>query len=222
VIEKQNIGTWSAAVADLIDAHAAHEDGSYWVVFRELTGGPDVRVAVFKGFEKMAELDEWTPNREILVDALGPTEAAAVKDALTRGVTSTDRVITRVDELSRPWTSHDPPNYLWVTTVAVADGKMTEYAALAKRVRQAFEEHADHVRWFCYANAIGGDGSDLIFLHGFDEFAEVDEWPSRREALAGKIGEREAGRLISAIESITETTTSLWKLEPSLSRMPEQ
>jgi hypothetical protein len=219
-VEKVHIGSWTTAVDDLIAAHDSHEKGSYWVVFRELTGGPEVRVAFFKGFAKMAELDEWTPNREILVDVFGPTDAAAVKDALNKGVTSSDRIISYVEDLSRPWTSHDPPNYLWVSTVKVDTGKMTEYAALAKRVRRAFDDHESEAHWMCYANTIGGDGSELVFFHGFNEFAEVDAWPSRREVLAAKIGERDAGRLISAIEAITESTSSLWKLEPSLSRLP--
>ena len=86
--------------------------------------------------------------------------------------------------------STEPPRYLWVATVRVADGKMTEYAALAKRVRRAFDQHADGVHWLCYANAIGGEGSELVFYYGFEAFAEVDSWPSRREVLAAAHGER--------------------------------
>ena len=141
-IEKASIGPWSEAVVALIEANDAHPDGTVWATFRELTGGPDVRVSFFHGFSKMADLDQWTPTRRILVDVLGPVEAGAVKDALGQGVDSSDRVMTLVDDLSRPWTGTEPPKYLWVTTVRVADGKMTEYAALAKRVRRAFDSHA--------------------------------------------------------------------------------
>jgi len=218
-IEKAQIGSWTTAVRSLIAAHDAHADGSNWVVFRELTGGPKVGLTFFRGFSKMAELDEWPSNRKILVDVLGPEKGGGVKEELTRGVESSDRVISRVDELSNPWTSHDPPKYLWVATVQVADGKMTEYAALSKRVRRAFEEHADDMWWMCYANTIGGDNSELIFFYGFDSFSEVDSWPSRREVLATSLGASTAERLASAIESITQTTTSLWKLEPELSRL---
>ena len=221
-IDKTQIGLWTTAVRTLIEAHDAHAEGSNWVVFRELTGGPDVGLTFFRGFSKMAELDDWPSNRRVLVDVLGPVEGGAVKNALARGVESSDRVISRVDELSNPWTSHDPPKFLWVATVQVADGKMTEYAALSKRVRRAFEEHTENMRWMCYANAIGGGGSELTFFYGFDSFSEVDAWPSRREALAASLGDRNAERLASAIESITETTTSLWKLEPELGRIGEE
>jgi hypothetical protein len=220
-LDKAEISSWTAAVKTLVAAHDAHDNGRYWAVFRELTGGPDVRVAFFRGFAAMAELDSWPSTREVLVDVLGPTEGSAVRETLTRGLTSTDRVMARVDELSNPWTGHDAPRYLWVATSKVAEGKMTEYAALAKRVRRAFETHAEHLRWVCYSNTIGGDSAELSCFYGFDDFAEIDAWPSRRAVLAAAYGERDGGRLASAVEAISETTTSLWKLEPSLSRMPE-
>ncbi len=218
-VEKTSIGSWTKAVGSLVEAHDAHPDGTSWAAFRELTGGPDVRISFFHGFSKLADLDQWTPNRKILVDVLGPVEGGAVKDALSRGVDSSDRVTTLVDELSRPWPGVKPPNFLWVATVRVADGKMTEYAALAKRVRRAFDEHAGDVHWLCYADAIGGESSELVHFYGFDAFAEVDSWPSRREVLSAALGERDGGRLASALEAITETTTSLWKFEPKLSRL---
>lgn len=221
-VEKPHIGVWTSAVRTLIQAHDARPDGANWVVFRKLTGGPDVELMFFRGFSKMAELDDWPSNRRVLVDALGPVEGGAVKDALERGVDASDRVMSRLDELSNPWTGLDPPKYLWVASVTVADGKMTEYAALAKRVRKAYEEQARDLRWICYANAIGGDGAELRLFYGFDRFSEVDGWPSRRDVLAASLGDRNGERLASAIESITETTTSLWKLEPGLSRSGEE
>ena len=218
-VEKSSLGSWTKAVGALVDAHDAHPDGANWAAFRELTGGPDVKVSFFHGFSKLADLDEWIPTRRILVDVLGPVEGGAVKDALSRGVASSDRVTTLVSELSRPWTGAEPPKYLWVASVRVADDKMTEYAALAKRVRRAFDEHAEDVHWVCYANAIGGENSELVYYYGFDTFAEVDSWPSRREVLSAAFGQRDGGRLASALEAVTDTTTSLWKLEPELSRL---
>ena len=218
-IGKAEIGPWSKAVVALVDAHEAHADGTMWATFRELTGGPDVRVSFFHGFSMLADLDDWIPNRKILVDVLGPVDGGAVKDALARGVDSSDRVMKLVDELSRPWTGTEPPRYLWVVTVRVDDGKMTEYASLAKRVRRAYDGHAGDSHWLCYANAIGGENSELTFYYGFNAFAEVDSWPSRREILAAAHGNRNGARLASALESITETTTSLWKFEPELSRL---
>jgi len=218
-VPKTHIGTWTTAVATLVRAHDEHPQAITWSAYRELTGGPDVNVTFARAFDKLADLDEWASNRKILVDALGPLEGSAVKDALTAGVSSTDRVLTFVAEISRPGPGGVAPKYLWVATVRVADGKMTEYAALAKRVRRAFDQHAFDLKWLCYANAIGGESSELLFFYPFDAFSEVDSWPSRREVLAATLGDHEGARLASAIEAITETTTSLWKLEPRLSRI---
>jgi len=218
-VEKPVFGSWTKAVASLVDAHDQHPDGANWAAYRELTGGPEIRVRFFRGFSMLADLDGWTSNRQILVDVLGPAGGGAVKDALTAGVKSSDRVMALVDELSRPWTGSEPPKYLWVAEIRVAEGKMTEYAALAKRVRRAFDEHAQGMCWLCYADAIGGESSRVVYYHGFDAFAEVDSWPSRREVLAAALGEHEGARLASAIEATTETTTSLWKFEPGLSRL---
>ena len=218
-VQKTHIGTWTTAVATLVKAHDEHTKGITWSAYRELTGGPDVNVTFARGFSKLADLDAWTSNRRILVDVLGPVEGRAVREDLSTGVSTTDRVVALVEDLSRPAVEEAKPNFLWVATVRVADGKMTEYAALAKRVRRAFDHHGSNLQWLCYANAIGGESSELIYLYPFDAFAEVDTWPSRREVLAAALGEGEGARLASALEAITETTTSLWKLEPELSRL---
>jgi hypothetical protein len=217
-IEKARLSSWSEAVAALGSAHDQHPAGGDWATYRRLTGGPDVVVNVFRGFEELAELDGWTSNRRILVDAFGPLEGGRVHSELSVGVTSSDRVLAVVAELSRPWPGVDSPRYLWVETVRVADGRMTEYAALAKRVRRAYDEHGQGIHWLCYANAIGGTSSELRCYFGFNAFSEVDSWPSRRQVLAAAIGDREGRRLASALEAVSETTTSLWRLEPGLSR----
>jgi len=219
-VDKELAGVWTESALALVDAHNRHPEGMNWAAFRELTGGPAVRVGFFRGFEKLADLDGWTSNRQILVDVLGPAKGGAIRNALDLGLESSDRVVSLVEELSHPGPMHaDPPKYLWVATVKVAEGKMTEYAALAKRVRRAFELHAANMNWLCYANAIGGDASTLVYFYGFDTFSEIDTWPSRRKVLTSALGEREGGRLAAAVEAIAETTTSLWKLEPELSRL---
>ena len=70
-----------------------------------------------------------------------------------------------------------------------------------------------------YGNAIGGDSSGLLWIYGFDQFAEIDTWSSRLEALSGSLGDSEAARLLAAIEAVSESTVSLWQLEPHLSQL---
>jgi hypothetical protein len=70
-----------------------------------------------------------------------------------------------------------------------------------------------------YSNAVGGTEDEILIFYPFDFFAELDDWPSRREVLTGAYGEREAARLSAAIEAVAETTKSLWQMEPALSQI---
>lgn len=218
-IDPGRLAEWAAAVAVLIRAHDGHPGGAEWATYRELSGGPEVRFRVFQGLDRIGELDGRVSNRRILVDALGAVEGARVHEALRSGVESSDRLTSLVGELSRPWPEDGVPDFLWVATVRVAEGKMTEYAALQKRVRLAYDQAGAPVYWLCYADSIGGDRTELVYYFRFDAFAEIDAWPSRRDVLAGALGAREGGRLASAVEAVSDTVTGLWKLEPELSRL---
>jgi hypothetical protein len=220
-IAGDDAGAWAEAVSTAARAHAEHELGNSWTAYRRLTGGPDHAVWFFFGLDELAELDRWRPNREILIDALGPAEGREVLETLELGATSSDRIIAYHAPSSRPRETapSDPPRYLWVVAVSVDDGKLIEYAALHKRLRQAHAGHPDSPHWMVYGSAIGGDRSEHLMLYPFDAFAEVDSWPSRSEVLSKALGQREAARLAAALDAITETTTSLWRLEPSLSQL---
>ena len=67
--------------------------------------------------------------------------------------------------------------------------------------------------------APSGDRSQLTYLYGLNEFASLDDWPSRMDVLTTAYGEEEAARLSAALESLTKTKTSLWALESELSQL---
>lgn len=68
-------------------------------------------------------------------------------------------------------------------------------------------------------SAIGGDNNELHYFYGFEDFAEIDAWPSKQEVLTAAIGEEDAARLLAALEAVSEKTTSLWQLEAELSQL---
>jgi hypothetical protein len=200
-------------------AHAKHPEGLVWVTYRKLTGGPDETVRFFFPLNRMGDLDAWQSNRQILTETLGTDRARAVLADLELAENTAERVLSYSGKLSRPWPDFQAPKYAWVEEVRVADGKMVEYAALIQRLNRAFDEHESEGYWVVYGNAIGGDKAVLTWMHGFDRFAEIDVWDSRLATLAKDMGEGEAARLMAAIEAITETTTSLWQMEPALSQL---
>jgi hypothetical protein len=108
---------------------------------------------------------------------------------------------------------------MWVTEVRVAPGKLIEYAALWKRLTKAFQVADPGATWYVYGESVGGDRQSHLVLYPFDRFAEVDSWKSRSEVLTRAYGAEEAARLAAALDAISETTKSLWHLEPSLSQL---
>jgi len=217
-VAQDDAGDWADAVALTAKAHAKHPKGNFWAAYSELTGGPDETVHFFFPLNRLGDLDEWQSNRKIINQSIGRDLGRIAISDLELASDSSERILSYSAKLSRPWPDLQAPKYAWVAQVHVADGKMTEYAALAKRVAKAFEESDSEGYWVVYGNAIGGDSSELVYFYGFDRFAEIDDWDARLEALAKSMADGEAERLVAAMEAVSETTTSLWQLEPDLSQ----
>jgi hypothetical protein len=209
---------WADAVAMAARAHAKHPEGNVWAAYRKLTGGPEETVRFFFPLNRMGDLDEWRSNHQILTEAMGKDRARIVLEDLELASENDEKVLSYSRKMSRPWPNFKATKYAWIEEVRVADGKMVEYAALVQRVIRAFAEHDSQGYWVIYGNAIGGDSSTLIWMYGFEQFAEIDAWESRLEALAKAMPEGEAARLVAAMEAISESTTSIWQMEPSLSQ----
>ena len=217
-----NAADWASAVTQAAASHARHPQGRDWAAYRQLTGGPDETVRFFFPLDRLGDLDEWRSHREILTMTLGADRARAVISDLDLAVESGDRILSYSAKLSRPWPDFWAPRYVWVEQVTVADGSMVEYASLARRLVGAFDKAASDVYWMVYGTAIGGTSSELLYLYGFDRFAELDAWSSRLEVLGKTMAEGEAARLLAAIEAISETRSSVWQLEPELSQYGEE
>ena len=157
-------------------------------------------------------------NHQILAETLGSDRARIVRSDLDLAENSSESILSYSSKMSRPWPNFQAPRYAWTEEVTVAEGKMVEYAALVERMVRHFDEQEVDGYWVVYGNAIGGDGSSLLWFYGFDLFAEIDAWDSRLDSLAKSIGVEEAARLMAAMEAISQTTTSIWQMEPALSQ----
>ena len=210
---------WADAVTLVAKAHAQHPQGNTWVTYRKLTGGPEEAVRTFFPLDRLGDLDEWISNRQILTETLGADRTRIVLQDLDLAEDAGERLLSYSAKMSRPWPDFQAPRYAWVEEVTVADGKMVEYAALVDRLVRAFNEHDSQGYWVIYGNAIGGDSSSVIWIYGFDKFAEIDDWDSRLETLAKAMPSGEAPRLLAALEAISQSTTSLWQMEAALSQL---
>lgn len=217
-VAQEDASDWSAALALTAKAHAKHPDGQSWVTYRELTGGPDEAVRFFFPLNRLAELDQWSSNRQVLTEILGKDRARIVLSDLDLAGDSGESILSYSSKLSRPWPNFQAPKHVWIEEVRVADGKMAEYAALAQRVVRSFNDQASEGYWVVYGNAIGGDSSTLLWMYGFDQFSELDAWESRLSVLDESMGEGDAARLVAAMEAMSSSTTSIWQMEPALSQ----
>jgi hypothetical protein len=170
-------------------------------------------------FNSMADLDKWVSNRQILYETFGQERGQLALEDLELARDSSEHIVAYSAKLSRPPESVGASKILWVVEVEIEEGSMVEYSALALRVKKAYEQVGGEQTWLVYGNAIGGDRSQLTYLYGFDEFASLDDWPSSMEVLTAAYGEKEAARLLAALESLTRTRTSLWALESELSQL---
>jgi hypothetical protein len=218
-IESEDAGDWAAAATMTARAHGEHSQGNVFATYRLLTGGPDEKIRAFFPLEKMADLDGWISNRQILYETVGKDRGRLVLDDLELEQSSSERIVAYSAKLSSPPESVGASKILWVVEVEIEKGSMVEYSALALRVKKAYEQAGGQQTWLVYGNAIGGDRSQLTYLYGFDEFASLDDWPSRIEVLTAAYGDKEAARLSAALESLTRTRTSLWALESELSQL---
>lgn len=218
-IASEDAADWAAAAALTAMAHAQHAEGNLFATYRQLIGGPEEAVRVLFPFNRMADLDAWVSNRQILYETIGRDRGQIVLDDLELARDPSERVVAYSEKLSRPPESVRASKILWVVEVEIEEGSMAEYSALALRVKKAYDEAGSNQTWLAYGNALGGSRSELTYLYGFEEFVSLDAWPSRMEVLSAAYGEKEAARLSAALESLAKTTTSLWTLESELSQL---
>ena len=209
---------WADAMTLAAKAHAKHPEGNMFATYRKLTGGPNETVRTFFALNQLGDLDDWQSNRQIVTEALGKDRARIVLSDLDASENTAESILSYSGKLSSPDVGFRATKFAWVIEVEVEEGKMTEYAALAKRLAQT-SRGQETGKWLVYGNAIGGSNSVLHYYYGFDQFAELDSWTSRLEALSESLGDFDAARLLAAMEAVSKTTSSLWQLEPELSQL---
>jgi len=216
-----DVPIWTMAMRDVATAHAESDNGNAWAAYQSTTGGPDTRFRFYIPLRKLAELDNWASTREVVIGALGADAGKAALRVLDAADYAADRLAAYNAPLSRPPAPRVAPyRHIWVLTVQIRKGKLIEYAALMRRVKRANDAHDDGAHWAAYADAIGGEVDTVELYFPFDRFAELDAWPGTPEILASHYGADEAARILEALDGISEATSQIWSLVPSLSVMP--
>lgn len=217
-IAPEDAGDWADAVSAVAKSHGQHPEGTMWATYRLLTGGPDEKVRTFFPLSRMGDLDDWPNNRQIVTQIMGKDPARVVLSDLELASETSETILSLSEKLSHPGAQFRATPYAWVVEVRIAEGKMTEYAALARRLVEIQKENQAGT-WMVYGSALGGDRSTLYYFYPFAKFAEVDGWPSRLDVASESLGAADAAQLLAALEAVSSTTASLWQLEPELSQL---
>ncbi len=92
-VEPAKAGEYSALIQKVKSAHQQYENGVHWIAYNNIIGGGEgAQFFIFAGMEKLGDLDDWPSTRQVLTNALGAEEAAAISKSLSQ-VAETHTVI---------------------------------------------------------------------------------------------------------------------------------
>jgi hypothetical protein len=224
-VDRADVGEYMALMATFVEANSRHENPNYWATYTQMTGGPEAVFTHIYPMENLSDMDGWTAPAGILNQVLGQEEARKALRALgdvTKGQTS---IVAHLPGLSNdnPEPTGKPPEYAYSMRVTVQQGRASEYGELMQKVISAHQSHPNGVHWGTGRAFIGNEGLEYIIFAGFEEFAEIDDWPMIPEVLAAAYGEEEAASIQKAFGELTEAEIHFLALVPELSnpRTPE-
>ena len=76
-----------------------------------------------------------------------------------------------------------PTNFLNVLTITVDSGKTVDFENFARKVQEAGGEIGDPRTVLIYQRRLGGPINEYLAVIGFDDWAEMDSWPTVPEML---------------------------------------
>lgn len=91
-----------------------------------------------------------------------------------------------------------PAEYLFVVTITVEPGQGPVFEEYERRLRDARERTGDDRSVSVYQNRMGGPLNQYRIVIGFDDYAEVESWPTIPELLTEAYGEDEGERIRAA------------------------
>lgn len=139
-----------------------------------------------------------------LTKALGTAGAARLNAKLMKCYdTVTDYVNTRQDDLSNLVEVATPQNYLVVSRVRVAPGKMADFRNLIKADVHPIYAKAKK-RWTVNQRGLGANSNDFSTSYGIDRLSELDAGSLVRQSLGTEAADRLAVKH-SPIFTIVET-----------------
>jgi hypothetical protein len=114
------------------------------------------------------------------------------------------------------------PKYGYYIHAQIKAGRAGDYAAAVARLAAAARKNPKANHWGGSYITIGGGtaGPEYGFVAGFNEWAELDDWPTIPEVLTAEYGAEEAAGIVATFAELAEGETHLMELVPELSNLP--
>ncbi|MCP4249123.1 MAG: hypothetical protein GY778_18930, partial [bacterium] len=170
-VDPTNVAEYDGAVGQVVAAHKKHENGNTWAAFSPLTGGPASKFYYFVPMQSVGDMDGWTPNAQLMTEALGEEAAAKSLQTMSNVSKSMNMILAFSPRLSNPDadTPPGPPNFVWTIHARVQAGMMEQYTALVEKLKEAHQAHENGFNWNAYTSIVGGAAGEVHFFIGMDK-----------------------------------------------------
>ena len=215
---------YRVAIGQILAAHNQHENGNLWAAYTPLTGGPHSKFYYFLPMDKMGTMDGWTPNMQVVTEAMGAEAAGSVFQTINEAAEAWDMVLGYNEKLSRPPADPGPavPNFLWLAHFQVEPTKIGEFMALTDKFSEAHAAHEKGLNWSVYNNVIGGDGVQFWYFLPFEKMGDIDGWASGQEILVGHFGQEGADAISTKLAEVAKSRSVILTWVPGMSRVPSE
>jgi hypothetical protein len=207
-------------------AEKKRENPNFFACYTAMTGGPSQKFWWVYPMEKLSDMEEWTHPAQVMISAYPAEEWRRFfkeVNAMTGG--ASDWLSGNVASLS----NLDPDKlghfykYGYYMHIKVKPGFGGEYNAVVRKIVAAHKKNPRGVHWGLATWGVGRSygGPEYGAFFGFDEFAELDEWPFGPELLIEEYGQEGAAEIMNTLGEITDTVSYFVQLVPELSNLPE-
>jgi hypothetical protein len=202
VVKPGMTDTFEAHVKVLNEARAKAGDPVGRTMWRVGRGGPPRTFLVSQRFDKWAELESLTMNREVLIKAFGEREGARISDALADTVESAETQVLSVWKGMNSWKDGAWAN-AWLTESQVRPAAIPQWEQqVAARVAAAKKSPASPPT-IRYRTTLG-PSAHFVTARFFDKWSDLDGWPQMKDV----VGQAEMDRIDALARGAMESGTS--------------
>jgi hypothetical protein len=216
-VDPTMMGDYNQAIQKIVAAHQQHDNGNVWAAYARLTGAGGPKFEFYLPMSKMAEMDAWTPNFQILAAAHGPEEAAKIFQSIQECWTPESLLLAYNPTISNPADGSyrsAPPAAAWHLKVVIDRGAVFEYVGMVQKIVEAHKSHENGLRWIGYSNTVGGHGNEFHFYIMMEKVGDFDGWPTNAQVMSDAIGAEAWGEMQQRLAEIGDSESEILLFSP--------